>query len=478
MRLLLVALVMLPACSWFQPEDRRRVRRPDEQPGMAHLAPGAIPEGSPRRAPGLSNGPTLDDLPDGAPGLVVLVVLDTVRADHLSACGYPRPTSPTLQGLADKGAAHTCRAYAPATWTIPSHASLFTGLDPEDHGVLGRGVPLRDDTATLAEQFAERGYQTMLLSANPILKPATGLTRGFHRVQVAPGLHSNPLRGKGLAQLLRYELAQIDPKRPLFLVLNVYDAHEPYPAVPRDTSFGAPQPELTFRRDQVDHPTYAAWKAGELSEEAADAWVRQVVDGYDQGILEADTSLGRLMRILDKHEMDAHGVRLVVTSDHGEHLGEHGLMRHDGPPWEGVARIPLWFLDTGLEAQPELPEPFSLTDVHALVLDGAVPGTPRPVRSGSIAYGGTNPQYRDALAWWPSTARKLMWLDDDIDVRDPATDEVVDAPASSAETTTMTTAVEAHMAAKARALEGVRDEKILKLLDRLGYVDGEAPPTP
>ena len=115
---------------------------------------------------------------------VVLAVLDTVRADHTSLCGYPRKTTPYLESLKERGAVHSCRAYTPGDWSLPTHASYFTGVSVARHGAhyaydakdeKGERIrslyvyPLRDEVRTLAEEMRDRGYQTVLVSDNGLL---------------------------------------------------------------------------------------------------------------------------------------------------------------------------------------------------------------------------------------------------------------------------------------------------------------------
>ena len=120
---------------------------------------------------------------------VIFVVLDTVRADRTSLCGYEHPTTPTLEKLVELGASYACDSHAPSTWTLPSHASFFTGRELTEH-LSGAGggtrnmtwgsvTPLDDRWPTLAEEMTDRGYQTLFLSANPVVSERMGLTRGF-----------------------------------------------------------------------------------------------------------------------------------------------------------------------------------------------------------------------------------------------------------------------------------------------------------
>ncbi|MDX1745907.1 MAG: sulfatase-like hydrolase/transferase, partial [Halobacteriales archaeon] len=127
---------------------------------------------------------------------VVFVVLDTVRKDRLSAYGYERPTSPGLESFADE-ATRFEEAVAPAPWTLPVHASLFTGLYPSEHGA-SQERPYLEGTTTLAESLSAAGYATACYSSNAWITPYTGLTRGFddqdNFFEIMPGdLFSGPL---------------------------------------------------------------------------------------------------------------------------------------------------------------------------------------------------------------------------------------------------------------------------------------------
>jgi hypothetical protein len=105
------------------------------------------------------------------------------------------------------------------------------------------------------------------------------------------------------------------------------------------------------------------------------------------------------------------GFRLVVTSDHGEHLGEHQMIRHDGPPWEGVVRVPVLFYDDTLEKMPSLPSPMSAISVYDLLKDGTLGTNAREVAAASIAYRPDGKTRKDSVALWRSRQDKLMWLD-------------------------------------------------------------------
>ncbi|TNE91547.1 MAG: hypothetical protein EP330_04900 [Deltaproteobacteria bacterium] len=315
---------------------------------------------------------------------VIFVVLDTVRSDHLSACGYERPTSPNLERMIAEGAAFTCGAVSPASWTVPSHASYFTGLDTPHHGATFAPPPaeysfvLRDDVPTLAEEMLARGYQTISVSGNPLVQETTGLTRGF---EVA--LHSADFifDAQLLGRLERALWWHADD-RPLFLFLNIADAHEPWPDVPAGLGWveaaegmaydrGTPNPEEPFVRFMRD----------EMTPEERTALVRRVTDLYDYGVWRADDVLARALTMLEDHGWLEGGYRLVLTSDHGEHLGDRGLLDHGRYLWEDVVRVPLLVQGTEDGLPSALPSPLWAVHARDLARDGRLPAELEPPRS-------------------------------------------------------------------------------------------------
>ncbi len=324
----------------------------------------------------------------GEPGLVAFVVLDTVRADHTSLCGYARPTTPFLQTLVARGAAHTCGGVSPAPWTLPSHASYFTGTSVTEHATMFVAAsdvainatitarPLHARFETLAETFQARGYQTVMVSANSILNEASGLQQGFDHVLVSPNGAS--LRGPKLAPALTELLGRLDD-RPVFLFLNLYDAHDPYPPIPARVDWAPAQPRVVLDAytHSPDNPYYAFIK-GLMPEAEQGPFLRRLTDGYDMGVLHADRNLQAALGVLRRAGRMGAGVRLMVTSDHGEFLGEHGKLRHSGFIWEPGVRVPVLFEDTTRAAPFTFPEgPFSAIHAYHLVRDGALPDTLR-----------------------------------------------------------------------------------------------------
>jgi hypothetical protein len=322
----------------------------------------------------------------GDPQLVLFVVMDTVRSDHTSLCGYDRPTTPRLAAMARAGAAFSCDVYAPAPWTLPSHASFFTGRSVTEHATMFVGDsdveinstitarPLDTSFKTLAETYADRGYQTVAISANSIVNDASGLLQGFqHRDISTNGL---TMRMRGLGSTLRTRLEALDPDKPVFMFINIYDAHDPYPQVPDDLDWipGQPRTPLDAYTHDPDNPYYAFIK-GIMTDEEKPKFLERLTNGYDYGVLMADTNLSVVMTILMREGWLEDGYRMLVTSDHGEFLGEHNKLRHCGYIWEPVVRVPLVYFDTTKRRQPVLPKPMSGMHVYDLLLDGKLPET-------------------------------------------------------------------------------------------------------
>ena len=174
---------------------------------------------------------------------VIFVVMDTVRADRTSLCGYEHPTTPTLEKLVELGASYACNSHSPSTWTLPSHASFFTGLDLDEHRAGAGGgtqnmawgsvTPLDNRWPTLAEEMSARGYQTLFLSANPVVTDRMGLTRGFDHAVWArsyPEMHDHRLAAR-LQRML--DDPALNPERPLFAFINISDPHAPWTAKQR-----------------------------------------------------------------------------------------------------------------------------------------------------------------------------------------------------------------------------------------------------
>jgi hypothetical protein len=508
-RLLLPALLLAAPLACGRPEEVRPAReaaaqRDPEEAGKARGAERAARAQEERRAQILDERLTMEDqpgrtvplvrsdsLPEGAPHLVALVVLDTLRADRTSLCGYTKPNTPVLNQLRELGAATTCDAYSPATWTLPAHASYFTGEPTSAHGVHTLGTPLAPEFETLAESYAARGYQTLFISANPVFnKAASGFWQGFDRVVIAKGL-TGPLRSESFARVVESELARLDPEKPVFLFVNIFDAHDPYPPVPEGLSWAKAMPRENLHPHTADPANpYYAFVTGAMKPEDQPGYLDRIQNSYDHAILVADRNLGALVRLLKQDKWLRRPHRVVITSDHGEHLGEHGLLRHGSATWQTVTRIPFLVMDTTRESPHTLPAVLNATATHQLLLHGTLPETPLLVESAS-AYNEDDfkPSWM-TLSLWNSPIDKIMVFDGkrwrfDLE-KDPMESNPLPLPDEHPLAPTMAERLAAHEASIAKALAEGPNAELMEMLKEVGYVqdDGkveapeEAGPTP
>ncbi len=423
--------------------------------------------------------------PDQRPTRAVLIVLDTVRADRLSACGHSRPTSPFLDGLWENADYATCNAYSPGSWTLPSHASFFTGLPIEEHGAVSspsgdkgfrwgaRYDPLRDDFETLAETFALAGFRTVLVSANPVVGPPSGLAQGFERQVVAEGFLS--LRGERLADAIDRELEGIASTDDLFLVVNIADAHNPWSKIPVDLGWLEPAPSLGIPA-VID--AFRMHAEGSLSDEHFQRAKRHYRDVYDYAVFRADQTLRAVFESIGKAGVftEHHDWRVAVTSDHGELLFEHDNFGHGGSLWEGVMRVPLLFFSSRPDAPPQYAEPVSAIEVYSFLLGQR--REPSPVTATSnwrtqvIERGADYPQFRErSAAVWLANGHKVIETNGVPRRYDLASDPLESHPLRQE----VDEHVELLRAILARAEEtrqsGEHSEDLLESLRALGYVD-------
>jgi len=296
---------------------------------------------------------------------LLLISLDTVRADHLSVYGYARDTSPGLARRARAGAVFL-RARSTAPWTLPAHASLLTGQYPATHGAAQPSSRLGPKTPTLAARLSEWGYETAAIVG---MSTVERLSADFDHVQM------RPLAGTGVARELgELALSWLDERedsRPWFLFLHIPDAHSDYHSrAPFRRLFGEPY------AGRVEGRTL------ELSEvrmgkrpPLGPADLRHLVNLYDAGLRQLDADLDAF---LQRAEAGGHLSRalLLVTSDHGEEFGEHGGLLHGHTLHPELLRVPLLLWGPGVPAGVRSDAPVSLVDVAPTLLAAA--GAPLP----------------------------------------------------------------------------------------------------
>ncbi len=323
----------------------------------------------------------LSAAPDGAPN-VLFLVLDTVRALSLSVYGYARPTTPSLERLAARGVVFD-RAVATAPWTLPTHASLFTGRYAFEL-TASYTTPLDASVPTLAERLTSIGYQTSGFAAN--LRYGTyeyGLARGFGYYRDFDVSLAEMIRASTLTRTLAYWAARRnggynpsgrieagrmnerffdwlddgnkrDSKRPFFAFMNFYDAHGPYhPPAPYDTMYSGREPSTRDSETRQFTP-----------EE-----VSGLLDAYDGALTYLDSQLGELFAGLEERGVLENTI-VIVTADHGEEFNEHGQMNHGNTLYFPSLHVPLIFAaGAGIPRGLRVPDPVTLRDVPATVLE-------------------------------------------------------------------------------------------------------------
>jgi arylsulfatase A-like enzyme len=345
---------------------------------------------------------------------VVLITLDTTRADRLGCYGYPRDTSPNLDRLAQQATVYT-RAYSTTSWTLPAHASLFTGRFATSHGArldsrgglaLSDGIAgpdaleglrargLSPEQPTLAGILSGAGYTTAGIVAGPWMKRVFTLDRGFDHYDDA---EIGSVKGRLASQVTDAAIAWLEKaERPFFLFLNYYDPHVPYE-----------DPE-----GQIRHFLPKGTRVWPPPEPMTRVYRNAA---YDAEIRYMDGHLGRLLDHLDERGL-ADDAWIVVTSDHGELLGEHTRLGHGRTLYEEEIRIPLIVKRPGdAEAPHRSDRPLQLTDVLPMLL-GALdlplpPGIANEPGGGPVFAEVRPLAHRGDGEWraWIRGDHKLLW---------------------------------------------------------------------
>jgi arylsulfatase A-like enzyme len=296
---------------------------------------------------------------------VVVLVLDSLRADHLSHQGYEFPTAVGLDDFRADAALFT-QCFAPAPASAPSVATLFTGLMPTRHR-LGYEERLAPGVATLAARLQEAGYATVGLSHHARIAPATGLDRGFERFD-APrgGLLEYPDAGEAVA-FVREWLAR-DPPRPFFLYVHLMNSHGPYRVPPDQQAVLLGRPPLVDLR-YGDRLMRAVLRGdAEARAQVGAAQVRSLTEQYDTAARYTLDRAGEILRLLQHAEVYRNAL-VVVTGDHGDELFEHGGFGHGVTLHREVLHVPLYVKRPGAKDGRTNDAPVALLDVAPTLLD-------------------------------------------------------------------------------------------------------------
>jgi len=253
-------------------------------------------------------GSARDPRPD-----ILLISLDTVRADHLGAWGYSRPTSPNLDRLADSGF-RFAQTIAQSCWTRPSHRAILSGLAPVSRGGL--------TPHPIAQPLWQAGYETLAFTGGGQVDPAFGFGFGFERYDMADWLRD--------PQELADRLAE-RRGRPIFAFLHTYEPHDPYD----DDRFAGPA------ISKLAAPGFSLGRMNRMGKKGITPAEKSYIEAlYDGDIAFADAQLGKLFAALSASGVAEHAI-IVVTSDHGEQFWEHNDWRHGSSLFDHDIHVPL-----------------------------------------------------------------------------------------------------------------------------------------
>lgn len=438
------------------------------------------------------------------PPELVLVTLDTFRADHLGCTGNPTVRTPCIDRLSRRGTLFP-DAVSPIPLTTPSHASILSGLSPRTHGLLRNRMRLREDVVTIAQRLQSAGFRTgAVVSSRLVLHPDLGLNRGFDAYEVIEPSHL-PASGEG-ATTAEHAAAWLAKKGGAgsFLWVHFFDAHLPYlPPAPWDRIYGAaadvPSPRSGAHADSLDERGMATLRAR-----------------YTGEISFLDRCVGRIAQAMADRKDRATSF-LLITADHGEGQGEHDdYFGHDVQLYETSLRVPLLIasvrggasavppgIDAGTDAEPHaargiVTDPASTLDIAptlagfaGLAPDPAAEGRdlfrdPPPVGEGRRLLAETHPEPGKGrplyairtgeakLIWSPNERR---WESYDLR-RDPKESEPTAAtkdPSFEPLAAALILDLRARPAGALRTIDEERgglDESTRRALESLGYVGG------
>lgn len=292
---------------------------------------------------------------------VLLIVMDTLRQDRLSCYGYELETTPALDRLADRGVLYE-NAYATASWTWPSTASILTGRSPQAHGVRSPSqCTLAPSLETLPELLSERGLVTGAITCNPLIVPDKQFDQGFDYFDSSQRFRqTEAVMGAALDWL------RLNAATRFFLYIQFVDTHEAYHPTRAALAQVGGEPPADYPEKGME-AYHQRLLAGEGHDALGNSALEQVVPpahrewmgrAYDAAVISADTFVGRILDELEALGLDDRTI-VAFTSDHGEELGEHGLLTHGHTLYPEVMRVPLILAGPGLPRGERVETPVS-----------------------------------------------------------------------------------------------------------------------
>ncbi len=263
---------------------------------------------------------------------IVLIIMDTARQDHFSCYDYGRKTTPVLEELVKSSTVYY-KAYTPAGWTSPAHASLFTGLYPIAHGISQENWVLSEELITIAEILSTGGYETIGIVENPVLAVPNNFDQGFqHYYETWRVEEENPDTNIAFSVFQKF-LSSRNQQKPFFTFVNFVEPHTPY-----NSSGPFYETFLSDRSIKLEHNMWLEYFLGNFK--FSETEIRHLVELYDAEILYTDFWIGQIIKLLRKHDLWKDTV-FIVTSDHGENISDHDMMDHVFSIHESIIKIPL-----------------------------------------------------------------------------------------------------------------------------------------
>lgn len=308
---------------------------------------------------------------------VILIIDDTLRADHLSSYNEQAKPTPNIDSLAKDGILFT-DAIATAPWTLPSVASIMTGLDPDVHMATGWNTPVSDELSTLAERMRDAGYYTAAIGDNRHCSAAFGLDQGFVEYNFFPKSRIDyTLTGYCLEELFpgRYrptttteeltdhavEWLESNNEKHFFLWLHYFDPHLPY-APPDEFMVNGSPPRSVGKEFSKLREIRGGHYVPSLEDKY---WIKEL---YDAEVLYVDKNVGMLIDALKRLNIYDESL-IIFTSDHGEEFWEHGGFEHGHSLYNELLRVPLIIKLPFSDINQEISTVVSLQRVFATILD-------------------------------------------------------------------------------------------------------------
>jgi arylsulfatase A-like enzyme len=286
---------------------------------------------------------------------IILISIDTLRADHIHGLGYDRQTTPTLDNLMRRGVSFST-AVSNAPWTLPSHASMLTSLYPHTHGVTSEQFALNEDVATLPIVLKKAGYETAGVATMPHLSPRHGFGGGFD------AYICKEMRAPAALEIILKWLHENAPET-FFIFIHLFDVHSDYTPSQRFLSMF----ESSYN-GEVDGTGKILYQVREGARKLSEEDLSHLVSLYDAEIRQLDHNLEMFFDVLQKRNILDDTI-VIITSDHGEEFLDHGGVLHGQTLYDELMKVPLIIAGPGVPEGKLVTRQVQLIDIMPTILD-------------------------------------------------------------------------------------------------------------